>query len=90
MVVNEQPRGAKSEGVRELIEGRDYKLLFLPPCSPDLNPIEKTFSKVKELLRRAQVQTHDTLIQMMGWALIVVTNRDARGLIEHCGYRTSA
>jgi transposase len=75
--------------VRELIEERGCELLFLPPYSPDLNPIEEAFSKVKGLLRRAGARTREALIAAMGRALDAVTNRDARGFFEHCGYRTS-
>ncbi len=53
----------KGERVRELIEGRGCELLFLPPYSPDLNPIEEAFSKVKTLLRRAGARTREALIE---------------------------
>ncbi len=56
----------KGERVRELIEGRGCKLLYLPPYSPDLNPIEEAFSKVKGLLRRAGARTRKALIEAMG------------------------
>ena len=80
----------KGERVRELVEGRGCELLFLPPYSPDLNPIEKAFSKVKGLLRRAGARTREALIEALGQALDAVTGRDARGFFEHCGYRLSA
>jgi transposase len=76
--------------VRELVEGRGCELLFLPPYSPDLNPIEEAFSKVKGLLRRARARTREALIEATGQALDAVTNRDARGFFEHCGYRSRA
>ena len=47
----------KGARVRELVEGRDYELLFLPPYSPDLNPIEEAFSKIKALLRKAEARS---------------------------------
>ena len=80
----------KGGRVRELVEGRGCELLFLPPYSPDLNPIEEAFSKMKGLLRRARAQTREALIEAMGQALDAVTNRDARGFFEHCGYRSTA
>ncbi len=76
----------KGERVRELIEGRGCELLFLPPYSPDLNPIEEAFSKVKALLRRAGARTREALIEAMGRALDAVTTKDTRGFFEHCGY----
>lgn len=81
----------KGEGVRELIEGRGCKLLFLPPySSPDLNPIEEAFSKVKALLRWAGARTREALIEAMGKALDAVTSKDTRGFFEHCGYSLPA
>ena len=80
----------KGGRVRELVEGRGCELLFLPPYSPDLNPIEEAFSKVKGLLRQAGARTREALIEAMGRALDAVTNRDARGFFEHCGYRSTA
>jgi transposase len=77
----------KGERVKEIIEGRDCKLLYLPPYSPDFNPIEQAFSKVKGLMRRAEARTRESLIGAMGLALEAVTDRDARGFFGHCGYR---
>jgi transposase len=89
VVVMDNLGAHKDEWVRELIEGRGRKLLFLPPYLPDLNPIEEAYSKVKGLLRRAGARTREALIKAMGRALDAVTNRDARGFFEHCGYHTS-
>ncbi len=80
----------KGGRVRELVESRGCELLFLPPYSLDLNPIEEAFSKVKGLLRRARARTREALIEAMGLALGAVTNRDGRGFFEHCGYRSTA
>jgi len=77
----------KGERVRELVEGRDCELLFLPPYSSDLNPIEEAFSKIKALLRRAEARSRGALVGTVGRALSAVTARDARGFFEHCGYR---
>jgi hypothetical protein len=80
----------KGERVRELIEERGCELLFLPPYSPDLNPTEEAFSKVKGLLRRAGARTRKALVEAMGRALDAVTIEDTQGFFEHCGYRFSA
>ncbi len=77
----------KTDRVRELIEGRGCELLYLPPYSPDLNPIEEAFAKVKALLRTAGARTREALIEAMGRALDAVTATDARGFFEHRGYR---
>jgi transposase len=73
--------------VRELIEERGCKLLYLPSYSPDLNPIKEAFSKVKGLLRRAGTRTREALLDVLGTALDAVTPGDAVGFFEHCGYR---
>ena len=56
----------KGERVRELIEHKGCELLYLPPYSPDLNPIEEAFSKVKGILRKAEVRTREALVEAMG------------------------
>jgi transposase len=63
--------------------------LYLPPYSPDLNPIEEALSKIKALLRRAEARHRGALVEATGRALSAVTARDARGFFEHCGYRVS-
>jgi len=64
--------------------------LYLPPYSPDLNPIEKAFAKVKALLRKFEARTREALVEAMGRALDAVTAWDARGFFEHRGYRVAA
>ena len=78
----------KGGRVKEIIEGRGCELLYLPPYSPDFNPIEQAFSKVKGILRRAESRTRESLIGAMGKALEAVTAQDARGYFGHCGYRS--
>jgi transposase len=80
----------KSERVRELIEGRGCQLLFLPPYSPDFNPIEEAFSKIKGALRKAGARTREALIEALGVAISAVSARDARGFFEHSGYHLPA
>jgi transposase len=77
----------KGERVRDLIEVRGCELLYLPPYSPDLNPIEQAFSKVKGILRKVEARTREALIEAMGQALSAVTVADSRGFFAHCGYR---
>ncbi len=76
----------KSERARELIEGRGCQLFFLPPYSPDFNPIEEAFSKIKGALRKAQARTREALIEALGVAISAIRASDARGFFEHSGY----
>lgn len=76
----------KGERVRELLEERGCRLLYLPPYSPDFNPIEEAFSKIKGALRKAGARTREALIEALGVAISAVTARDARGFFEHGGY----
>jgi transposase len=73
--------------IGEIIEEGGCELRYLPPYSPELNPIEEAFAKVKGLMRRAQARTREALIGAMGKALSAVSARDARGFFEHSGYR---
>lgn len=78
----------KGRKVRELIEGRGCELLYLQPYSPDLNPIELAFAKLKASLRsRGQSRTFEALIGTMARALDAISTRDASGFFLHCGYR---
>ena len=70
-----------------MIEQRGCQLVYLPSYSPDLNPIEEAFSKIKGLVRKAEARTREALVEAIGSALCVVTAKDARGFFEHCGYR---
>jgi transposase len=88
MVVMDNLAAHKGGRVKEIIEGRGCELSYLPPYSPDFNPIEHAFSKVKGLMRRAEARTREALIEAMGRALEAVSARDARGFFAHCGYRS--
>ena len=90
IVVMDNLTSHKGPRVRELIEGRGCELLYLPPYSPDLNPIEEAFAKLKALLRKAGARTREALIEAMGQALEAVTVSDVRGFFEHRGYRPLA
>jgi transposase len=76
--------------VRELIEGAGCKLIYLSPYSPDLNPIEEAFSKVKHMLRKIGARSKEALIEAMDRALRAVSAEDVRGFFAHCGYRAPA
>ena len=87
MVLMDNLSAHKGGRVKEIIEGRGCELLYLAPySSPDFNPIEQAFSKVKGLMRRAEARTREALIEAMGLALSAVSARDARGFFGHCGY----
>ena len=88
IVVMDNLSAHKTQGVRELVEGAGCELLYLPPYSPDLNPIEEAFAKIKNLLRKAEARTRETLVEALGPALSSVTEEAARGFFEHCGYGT--
>ena len=79
----------KGERVRKLIEGRGCELLYLPSYSPDFNPIEEAFSKIKGLLRKAEARSREALVEAIGAAISAVSDQDARGFFEHCGYRAT-
>jgi transposase len=87
IVVMDNLTAHKGDRIRELIEGAGCELLYLPPYSPDLNPIEEAFSKIKGLLRKAGARSREALIEALGRALEAITSQDARGFFEHCGYR---
>ncbi len=90
VVVMDNLSSHKGSQVRELIEEKGCELRYLPPYSPDLNPIEEAFAKLKALLRRAGARTYEALIEAMGRSLDAVTASDARGFFEHRGYRAKA
>lgn len=77
----------KSETVRDLIEGAGAQVLYLPPYSPDFNPIEEAFSKIKNLVRKAGARVHEALVVALGEAICEVGEEDAKAFFEHCGYR---
>src|SRR5215210_3545256 len=76
----------KGKWVRDLIEQHGCQLWLLPSYSPDMNPIEEAFSKVKTLLRKAKARTLEALFEATARALWAVSADDALGYFEHCGY----
>ncbi len=73
--------------VRRLVEAHDCRLLFLPPYSPDYNPIELAFAKLKAALRRAGARTRADLETAMAAALDALTPAEVANWFRHCGYR---
>lgn len=90
VVVMDNLSAHKGDKVRELIEQRDCELVYLPAYSPDFNPIEEAFSKIKGILRKVGARTYEALIEALGVAISEISAQDARGFFEHCGYGTVA
>ena len=86
VVVMDRLPAHKPKRVRDLIEERGLELLYLPSYSPDYNPIEEAFSKIKEILRRACARTREALVEAIGEALSAISFRDAWGFFKHAGY----
>lgn len=76
----------KVAGLAELVEARGARLLYLPPYSPDFNPIELAFSKLKTWLRTAQARTREALEDVLRQALNWISQQDAQNWFDHCGY----
>jgi transposase len=86
VVIMDNLSSHKRQRIRELIEDAGAYLVFLPPYSPDLNPIEMVFAKVKQLLRSMACRTRDALWKAMQSVLDQVTPSDALNCYKHCGY----
>ena len=86
VVVMDNLGAHKVSGVGELIAGRGATVIYLPPYSPDLNPIEKCWSKIKTALRAAKARTREALETALKAALLTVTKKDAANWFESCGY----
>lgn len=76
----------KSAIVTEVVQSFHGEVKFLPAYSPDFNPIEKMWSKIKQILRGLKPRTSQELFQDTGTALSMVTSDDAQGWFESCGY----
>jgi transposase len=76
----------KQRPIRDAIEAAGCRVLFLPTYSPDFNPIELAFSKIKQHLRRTQARTTEALEEAIAHAIDQVTASDAGGYFRHCGY----
>jgi len=77
----------KQPAVRVAIEAAGAQLRFLPPYSPDLNPIEQAFAKLKALLRPARPRTFDQVCALVADAIPRFTPRECHNFVRHCGYR---
>ncbi len=86
VVVLDNLRVHKVAGMRERIEARGARVLFLPPYSPDFSPIENGWSKFKTWLRTAQARTRHALDDAIGTAVEWITAEDAQNWFAHCGY----
>jgi transposase len=76
----------KVAGVSEAIEAKGAKVLYLPPYSPDYNPIEKLWSKLKEFVRRCCTNTRELFDQAVARAMDSISSSDLAGWFRHCGY----
>ena len=90
IVVMDNLSSHKVEGIRAMIEAAGAELRYLPPYSPDLNPIEQAFAKLKTLLRRAEARTVDALWGTIGNLVAAITAANAHNLFRNCGYVRSA
>lgn len=86
MVVMDNLSAHKNKETIALIESAGAEAVFLPPYSPDLNPIEMMWSKVKNFLRSTEARNKDTLFEAIGKALSTITATDAINWFAHCGY----
>jgi transposase len=86
IVVADNLSAHKAAGVQEAIAATGARLLYLPPYSPDLNPIERCWSKIKTFLRAAKARTREALDAAVTRALATVTEAEARAWFAHCGY----
>jgi len=86
IVVLDNLSAHKSRQARKLIESVGAELWYLPAYSPDLNPIEKMWSKIKSILRTLKARTKEALIHAIAQALEMVTASDAKGWFGSCGY----
>ena len=86
VVIADNLRAHYADDARATIEAQGARLVYLPPYSPDFNPIELAFSKVKHALRRAAPRSDDALRAATWAAFDTITSADAAGWFAHCGY----
>lgn len=86
IVVADNLASHKVAGVREAIAAQGAQLMFLPAYSPDLNPIEQAFAKLKTLLRRAEPRTRESLWSTIGSLIDRFQPAECRNYLRHCGY----
>lgn len=88
VVILDNSSAHKGAPARQLIEEAGARVAFLPAYSPDMNPIEQTWSKLKALIRSRAPRTRDDLEDVLAWAMEQVSSQDALGWMLHSGYRT--
>jgi transposase len=89
IVIMDNLSSHKSEKARKAVESKSANCMFLPAYSPDFNPVEKMWSKVKQLLRGLKAPTREELFNAVAKALNMVNADDAQGWFKSCGYRKS-
>jgi transposase len=90
IVVMDRLNSHRDPAVLRALRRRGVRVQLLPAYSPDLNPIEQAWSKVKEAVRRARPRTAEELIAALGAALLTITPQDIRGWFTHCGYHSDS
>jgi transposase len=90
LVILDRLNSHSDPAVLRALRRRGVRVKRLPAYSPDLNPIEKAWSKVKEAVRRARPRTAEELIAALGAALLAITPEDIRGWFIHCGYHSDS
>jgi transposase len=86
IVVMDNLSSHKREGLNELVQEKGARVVYLPAYSPDLNPVENMWSKLKSQLRKVKERSKEVLFEAVGVALKTITTQDAQGWFEHCGY----
>ena len=86
-VVMDNLAAHKDERVRAAIKATGAMAIYQPPDSPDLTPIELAWAWLKDFLRTAEARTRDALERMVGWALDMISTKDAKGWFKYCGFR---
>ena len=86
IVVMDNLGAHKAAGIKEMIGRKGAELIYLPPYSPDLSPIERCWSKIKTYLRKAKARTREALEEALKQALETITESDALSWFTHCGY----
>ena len=86
LVIMDNLSAHKNAETLALIESVGARVVFLPPYSPDLNPIEMMWSKIKAILRKLEARDEDSLFEAISKALAAVSAQDAIGWFNHCGY----
>lgn len=89
LVVLDNLSSHKSSSATAAVEAAGAKMVYLPPYSPDLNPIENVFSKVKQLIRGLRPATWRQIIQSAKHALLNITHEDIQNAFLHCGYEAT-